>query len=124
MPSFDPETAYNADYAYRDRVKDVTWEHDSIVSTGLKARFSNIDTPDLVNVAASLGLSSDAAAVVLWEPKPTDVEVDDWEPAFAPKSGHILRREDTNEGWSIVSVTKSNLKGKWQMLVDKEVVNA
>lgn len=121
--SFDPETAYCGDYQYRDRVKDVTWERTGIEQhvTGLKARFGLIDTPEFASVAASLGLSTDAAAVVVWEPKPADIT--DWTPAFDPKDGHILRREDTQQGWLIASVTKSQLQGKWLLLVDREVTN-
>lgn len=123
--AFDPETAYRGDYQYRDRVKDVSWEvtgADTV--TGLQARWGTIDTPDLVSVAVNLGLSTEAAAVVVWEPKPSDVTVSEWAPQFAPKSGHLLRREDTGEGWLIASVVKSQLAGKWLLLVDREVVNA
>lgn len=123
MP-FDPETAYSGDHQYHDRVKDVSWEIiDGATVTGLKARFGTIDTPDLTSVAAGLGLSTDAAAVVVWEPKPSDTDAEDWEPAFAPKSGHLLRL-DTGEGWLIHAVVKSQLAGKWNLLVDKEIANA
>jgi hypothetical protein len=127
MP-FDPETSYAADYTYRDRVKDVRWEipgeGEPTITTGLKGRWGTVDTPDLITVAANLGLSSEAAAVVVWEPKPSDVDVDDWEPEFAPKPGHILRRDDTEEGWLIASAVKSQYAGKWLLLCDKEITNA
>ena len=123
--AFDPETAYYGDYQYRDRVKDVSWEiPGGAIETGFKARFGTLDKPDIQSVAAGLGLSSEAAVVVLWEPKPTDVALADWTPRFAPVAGHILRREGTGQGWIIASITGSTHKGKWHLLVDKEVTNA
>lgn len=124
--SFDPETAYHNDWEFFDRVESVTWELPGGEShTGLKGRWGAINTPDLVSAAAGLGLSSDAAAVVVWEPKPDDVAVADWQPQFAPTHGHVLRRTDENdEGWMVIVVTRSPFKGKWQILCDKEVLNA
>lgn len=123
--AFDPETSYHAEYTYVDRVKDVTWERsEGLVVTGLKARWGSISTPDLSSIAAGLGLTSDAAAIVVWEPNPSDTAVADWEPNFHPRVGEILRREDTNEGWVVKDVTKMQTKGKWLVLADVEVTNA
>lgn len=128
MAAFGVTTAYHNEWELHDRVEDVTWERPSddgpVITTGLKGRWSAIDTPDLLSVAAGLGLSSDAAAIVVWEPKPTDVAVADWVPQFAPKPGHVLRRsEENSEGWIIKNAARSVFKSKWSLLVDKEVEN-
>lgn len=123
--TFDPATSYSQDHELHDFIEDVTWEvstPDGLVSTtGFKGKWGDFDTPDLVSVAASLGLSSEAAAVVVWQPKPDDA---DWEPTFAPKPGHILRREEKgNEGWVIMGHGESRF-GNWTCFCEKEVLNA
>lgn len=123
--AFDPETAYHGDWQYLDRVKDVVWEQpDGTIVTGLKARWGSIHTPDMLSIAAGLGLSSDAAAIVVWQPKPSDTSESDWEPTFAPRDGHLLRVVTTNEGWVIRDATRLQTHGKWLLLADREVTNA
>lgn len=133
--AFDEATAYRNEYQWVGRVIDAVWEYtafeDTIRVDGLKARFGPINTPDLISLAAGLGLTTEAAAVVVWEPKPSDVEVEDWEPVFDPRPGHILRRDmpvteegQVAEGWLIKSASRSTGRGKWFLLVDKEATNA
>ena len=128
MP-FDPTTAYEGAYQYIDLVEGVSWERSTDAGTetqtGLKGRWATIDRPDLVSVAAGLGLSTEAAAIAVWEPKPSDVDADDWQPTFNPKPGDVLRRtEEDSEGWLIASVVRSGLRGKWSILADKVIANA
>jgi len=125
MP-FDPTTAYAADYQWLDFIEDITWEVPTEAgpeqTTGLRGRWGDFDTPDFASVAAGLGLSSNAAAVVVWQPKPADVST--WEPTFVPKPGDILRREaQEDQGWVILSSTRSRF-GHWLCACEKEVVNA
>ena len=122
--AFDPETAYAGDWQYMDRIKDVAWEHDGQTVTGLKARWGSITTPDFTSIAASLGLSSDAAAIVVWQPKPDDVATADWVPTFQPRAGHLVRNATTQEGWSVKDATQFQQKAKWLLLADREVTNA
>lgn len=121
---FDPETSYHDDWEYVDRVKDATWERaDGQTVAGLKARWGSINTPDLMSTAVGLGLSSDAAAIVVWQPKPTDTDVGVWVPNLRPRAGDVVRRTDTRQGWSVKDVTQLQTKGKWLALADVEVVN-
>lgn len=129
--AFDETKAYQGDWQYVGRVVDVTWEHQTLTdtenTTGLKARFCSVSTPDLVSVAAGLGLSTQAAAVVVWEPKPIDVAATDWQPSFNPKNGDTLRIEagvNQSQGWVIHEVTSHSNQGIWHLLVDKELINA
>lgn len=123
--SFDPETAYRDDWQYLDRVKEVDWERsDGTPYTGLRGRWGGINTPDISSVAASLGLTSDAAAIVVWQPKPSDEDADSWEPFFRPRQGDVLRRVDTGEGWIVKDATELHTKAKWLVVADREVTNA
>lgn len=136
--TFNPTTSYSQDYQWMDFVENVSWHYtrvgegtDDIVNEsldGLKGRWGDFDTPDLTALAAGLGLSSQAAAIVVWEPIPSDAD-DDWEPTFSPKPGHTLRRQDvldeagSPEGWIIQSVHRSRF-GHWLLPSEKEVLNA
>lgn len=130
--AFDETTAYHGDWQWVGRVFDVQWERDTdagpIIVTGLKARFSSI-TGNLVSVAAGLGITTQAAAVVVWQPKPTDVDETDWEPTFAPKEGHVLRKsvpdpDVRGDGYVIVGdVAERAAKGRWRVFCQEEVVN-
>lgn len=132
--AFDETTAYRNDYQWVSRIVNVTWEFldeaGQVQTTdGLKARFGPISSPDLLSVAAGLGLSSQAAAITVWEPKPSDVDVADWVTVFDPKPGHILRKEVIEEGavaegWLVKDASRSTGKGKWFLLAVAEVTNA
>lgn len=118
---FDPTTAYANDYQWQNLVENLTWEVTSDTETlqysGLKGRLDDTQTPDIQSVAAGIGLSSDAAAIVVWQP--TTVTTFD----FDPKPGHVLRRDaEEYEGWVISSVRKSRFN-HWVCIVDKEVTN-
>lgn len=129
MTAFDPTTAYSQDWQWLDFVEDVTWEREAaggpIRVTGLKARITDFDTADLQSMAAGLALTSEAVAIVVWQPTPIDqsgLTAED-ERTFAPKSGHILRREErNNEGWMIVGVSKTRF-GHWNCACEREVLN-
>jgi hypothetical protein len=133
--AFDETRAYHGDHQYIGRIVGVSWEHPGEdgtveITDGLKARFDTI-TSDLITVAASLGLPSHAAAVVVWEPKATDIETEDWEPILAPQFGHVLRKEPNTiepeavgEGWVIEWARESACRGKWVCLCRREAVNA
>lgn len=125
--SFDPSKAYHGDWQYQDFIEEVSWiraaDGGSDVTTGLKARFGDFDTPELVSLAAGLAFTHELAAVVLWEPKPSDVVLDDWLPIFAPKSGQLLRRDDHDgERWLIVSAKQSRF-GYWLLACEREATN-
>lgn len=123
MP-FDPETAYHGDWQYVDRVKAVTWEtQGGEFYTGYKARFGSVASLDISSIAAGLGLTSDAAAIVVWEPKSSDVAADDWTPLFAPQAGDVLRVDSTGVGWIVKDRTHEPMEAKWIVVADKEVVN-
>lgn len=122
--SWNPSTAYGDEHQWLDFVEDVTWVHGETSETGLKGRWGDFDTADLQSMAAGLGLSSNAAAVVVWQPTPSDVDQEDRDPTFAPKAGHILRRTTKgNEGWVVMGVLESRF-GHWSLGCEREVVNA
>jgi hypothetical protein len=133
--AFDETRDYCGDWQYIGRMFDVSWERpgedgETEITTGLKARFDTISN-DLISVAASLGIASQVAAIVVWEPKASDVEVEDWEPIFVPRSGHFLRKEtapqqsgEIGEGWLIADARESATRGKWVCLCQREVTNA
>jgi hypothetical protein len=130
MTAFDPSTAYSQDYQWLDWVESVTWEREGeagpILVDGLKGRFGDFDTADLQSLAASLALTSEAAAIVVWQPTPSDQDepTSEDDRTFAPKSGHILRREEhDNEGWVIVGFNRSRF-GHWNIAIEREVLNA
>lgn len=120
MTAYNLSTSYTNDYELADWIENVTWERhgdpDPIKTTGYKGRWGDFDTPDLQSMAAGLALSSEAAAVVVWQPNSIDTP-------FTPASGHILRRESkANEGWVVIAVLESPL-GHWMLACDKEVTN-
>ena len=129
--AFDPRTAYRSQGQFKSFRESVTWEKptDDGISTltGLTATFGDFDTPELQSLAAGLALTSESAAIVVWQP---DVDEDAPLPegstapqAFAPASGHIIRRESVGgEGWVILSATRSRF-GHWLLVCDREVVN-
>ena len=132
--AFDETRAYHGDHQYIGRVVGVTWERkgedgETVSTDGYKARFDTI-TSDLISVAASLGLPSHAAAIVVWEPKASDTDLEDWEPTLAPAFGHILRKEpneinsEVGEGWLVEWARESACRGKWVCLCQREAVNA
>src|SRR5688572_7312597 len=105
--AFDETRAYHNDWEFVGRTYGVSWERNGQVTDGLKARFNTI-TRDLISVAASLGLPTSAAAIVVWEPKAGDIEVEDWEPVLRPSFGHVFRKEVNSidpqakgEGWVV-----------------------
>ena len=123
--TFDPTTAYLGDYQWQNFVEDTTWEVPGDPTparmNGLKGRWGDFTTPDFRSLAAGLAFSTTAAAVVVWQPTPSD----ETEPpfTFTPKSGHILRRESKgSEGWLILDATQSQF-GPWLCACEKEVVN-
>lgn len=117
--TFKTDGIFSNDWQYQDNIENATWERladpEAVRVTGLKARWGDFDTPDLQSLAAGLGLSSEAAAVVVWQP--------DSNKAFAPAAGHILRRESLgNEGWVIIDSIKSRF-GHWSCACEREVTN-
>jgi hypothetical protein len=133
--AFDETRAYVGDWQWIGRVFDISWEQpqdgaEPTVTTGLKARFDTISN-DLISTAASLGITSQVAAIVVWEPKADDVDLEDWEPAFIPRNGHVLRKEtepqqsgEIGEGWIIADARESATRGKWVCICQREVTNA
>lgn len=124
---FDPSKAYHDDWQYQDFIEEVSWiqpaDGGEKITPGLKAKFNNFTTSDLQSWAAGIALPSDAAAVVLWEPKPDDVSLDDWTPQFSPKYGDNLRRDDQGgERWTILSFKRSRF-GYWSLACEKALVN-
>ena len=134
--AFDETIAYRNDWQFVGRIREVSWERtvleDPLLAEGLKARFGPISSPDLVSMAAGLGMTSSAAAVVVWQSKPDDVDIDDWAPTFDPKPGDILREalpetystHETGKAWLIRDITYRTNKANWVLLVDREVENA
>lgn len=126
--TFDPRTAYRNQGQFKSFRESVTWEKPTddgpVVLTGLTATFGDFNTAELQSLAAGLALTSESAAVVVWQP-----DVDETDPLpeasrFAPAAGHILRRvSQSNEGWVILSVLRSRY-GHWNCVCDREVVNA
>lgn len=122
--AFDPATAYGDEHQWFHFAEDVTWVHGETSETGLQGRWGDFDRPDLQSMAAGLGLSTEAAAVVVWQPTPADVDQEDREPTFVPKAGHILRRTTKgNEGWVVMGVVESRF-GHWVCGCERETVNA
>lgn len=122
--SWNPSTAYGDEDEWFPFIEDVTWIHGAISVTGLKGRWGDFDRPDLMSMAAGLGLSTEAAAVVVWQPTPADVAQEDRDPTFIPKAGHVLRRTTKgNEGWVVMGVLESRF-GHWSLGCEREVVNA
>ncbi len=121
MTAYDLRTSYSNDYQIADFIDSVTWESGDTRVTGLKGRWGDFDTPESQSLAAGLNFTSEAAAVVIWQPTPTDETTPP--DTFAPVEGHILRREDTGEGWLVLRVAKSRL-GHWLCACEKEVLNA
>jgi hypothetical protein len=115
MP-FDPATAYAGNYAFLNFVETTSWIYGSGPTTvqNLKAQRRNIDTPDLVSVAAGLGLSSDAAAIAVWQATASTT--------FAPEPGHILSMA-TSGRWIIRSLVAVRFSW-WLCLCEKEKTNA
>lgn len=116
MTAFNPSTSYAKDYELADFVERATWEYGSEPTqvANLKAQRGAIDTPDLISVAAGLGLSSDAAAIVVWQATASTT--------FAPKPGHVLQLA-TSGRWVIRAIDASQF-GQWTCLCTKEVTNA
>lgn len=124
MASFEPAKVYADDYQYFDFVEDVTCERDGTSVTGLKARWDDSGPSDVQNMAVGLGYSTEAAAVVVWQPTPTDVAQADREPTFAPQPGDVLRRTTkSNQGWIVREVLASRF-GHWTLGCTREVENA
>lgn len=119
---FDPSAAYANRYQFQRFTEDVTWENTSGERvTGIKARFGDFDHREAISVAAGLTLSSEAAAVVVWQPKTPSG--DEPNVLFAPAEGHVLRRESkAGEGWVIQAVQQSRF-GHWVCACDREVSN-
>ena len=122
MTDFDLSTSYENDYELADFIEAVTWENASGERvTGLQAKFSDFDHPEALSVAGGLTLSSETAAVVVWQPKtPTGEEPN---VLFAPHEGHVLRRESQGgQGWIIRAVQQSRF-GHWVCTCEREVTN-
>lgn len=117
MTAFNPATAYAGNHAFLGFVEATSWERnvdDTLTTTtGFKAKRGPIESPDLVSVAAGLGLSSDAAAIVVWQATATTT--------FDPKAGQILDLA-TSGRWLIKSTHASRFSN-WVCLCEKEVVN-
>ncbi len=125
--TFNPAKAYHDDWRYQDWIEETSWikkgEAGEDAKNGFKARWGDFDTSDLINLAAGISFDSDAAAVVLWEPKPDDVSLDDWTPQFDPKRGQILRRDDRDgERWMIMSFKQTRF-GHWLIACEKAPIN-
>jgi hypothetical protein len=119
--AFDPTTAYADDYRWHDFIEEITWEvpdGESVTHyTGLQGRLTDVHSPEVQSMAAGIGLSTDAAAFVVWQPSTVTTFT------FAPRPGHVLRRvAEQYEGWSIADVQKSRF-GHWVCIVDQEVTN-
>jgi hypothetical protein len=122
--AFDPDTAYYNDWRYMDRVKDVAWEKpDGTTVTGLKARWARQSKSDIQSAGGGGGHTTEAAAIVVWQPKPADVDEDDWQPSFTPATGHVLREVETGRGWLVLSAEAVGLC-KWELVCDREITNA
>jgi hypothetical protein len=137
LPDFDPTTAYQGDYQWFPLIEDVTWEYttdDGVQQmTGLKGRWDAPQRPDVATVGGGIGLSSEGPNyVVVWQTRPADAAEDDLSLTltFNPKPGHVLVRETHNDDaghaqrWVIHDATRRPFKGQWELLCDKEVINA
>lgn len=121
--TFDPATAYEADYKFQDFIEDVTWERNTdagpVRVASLKGQWGDFNTPESQSVAAGIQFTNEAAAVVVWQPDSAD-GTEPIEP-FAPIEGQILRR-DNGEGWQIKNGSQSRL-GHWVCACQREVFN-
>lgn len=124
MTTFDPRTAYRNQGRFKSFRENITWEKPSEAGvdrvTGLLATIGDFDNPELLTLAAGLALTSESAAVVVWQPVSTGSEP---QTVFAPAAGHVLRREsESNEGWVIVAFSRSRF-GHWNCACEREVIN-
>ncbi len=120
--TFDPTTAYSQSWKYQRFIESVTWQkQNGDKLTGLKAKLSDSNNADIVSLTGGIGLNTEQAGFVVWQPNSSNGS----EPAipFAPASGDILRRETKGgEGWLVTGVKDSRF-GHWTVVCEREVVN-
>ncbi len=116
MTAFDLTTSYTADYSLVDLVEATSWIYGSTPTTvtGLMAQWGDFSFADMSSVAAGIGLSSEAAAVVVWQASASTT--------FAPQQGHILSGAVSGR-WIIHSFVQVEF-GHWNCICEKEVTNA
>ena len=137
LPEFNDRTAYQADYQWFPHLEDVTLERRTEAgverTTGLEGRWDAAVIPDIVSTGGGIGLTKQGPCyVALWQPRPDGVEEDDWSMTLVinPAVGDTLIREEAMDDagfaqrWLITQVTPRPFKGQFEIVCDREIVNA